>query len=67
MPYERLQFLFKTMFNVGISQGTLANIVREMLEKSRPAIELIERLIKDSAVVGFDESGCYVNGRLNWS
>lgn len=67
MPYERLQSLFKTMFNIGISQGTLANIVREMLEKSRPAIELIERLIKDSAVVGFDESGCYVNGRLNWS
>lgn len=67
MPYERLQSLFKTMFNIGISQGTLANIVREMPEKSRPAIELIERLIKDSAVVGFDESGCYVNGRLNWS
>ena len=67
MPYERLQSLFKVMFNVSISQGTLANIVREMLEKSRPAIELIERLIKDSAVVGFDESGCYVNGRLNWS
>lgn len=67
MPYERLQSLFKAMFNVSISQGTLANIVREMLQKSRPAIELIERLIKDSAVVGFDESGCYVNGRLNWS
>ena len=67
MPYERLQSLFKVMFNVSISQGTLANIVREMLEKSRPAIELIERLIKDSAVVGFDESGCYVNGRLDWS
>lgn len=67
MPYERLQSLFKVMFNVSISQGTLANIVREMLEKSRPAIELIERLIKDSAVVGFDESGCYVDGRLDWS
>lgn len=67
MPYERLQSLFETMFNVRISQGTLANIVREMLDKSRPAIDLIERLIKESAVVGFDESGCYVNGRLNWS
>lgn len=67
MPYERLQSLFETMFNVRISQGTLANIVREMLDKSRPAIGLIERLIKESAVVGFDESGCYVNGRLNWS
>lgn len=67
MPYERLQSLFSTMFNVAISQGTLANIVREMLEKSRPAIDLIERMIKDSAVVGFDESGCYTNGKLSWS
>ena len=67
MPYERLQSLFGTMFNVSISQGTLANIVRGMLEKSKPAIELIERLIRESAVVGFDESGCYVNGKLNWS
>jgi len=67
MPYERLQSLFETMFNVRVSQGTLANIVREMLGKSRPAIELIERLLKESAVVGFDESGCYVNGKLNWS
>lgn len=67
MPYERLQSLFGTMFNVRISQETLANIVREMLDRSRPAIELIERLIKESAIVGFDESGCYVNGRLNWS
>lgn len=67
MPYERLQSMFETMFNVRVSQGTLANIVREMLDKSRPAIELIERLIKESAVVGFDESGCYVNGKLNWS
>ena len=67
MPYERLQSLFATMFNVRISQGTLANIVREMLEKARPAIDLIERMIKESAVVGFDESGCYTNGKLNWS
>ena len=67
MPYERLQSLFATMFNVSISQGTLANIVREMLDKSRPAIKLIEQLIKESSVVGFDESGCYVNGKLNWS
>lgn len=38
MPYERLQSLFETMFNVRISQGTLANIVREMLEN--PALPL---------------------------
>lgn len=67
MPYERLQSLFSTMFNVSISQGTLANIVREMLEKSKPAIAMIERSIKESPVVGFDESGCYCKGKLNWS
>lgn len=67
MPYEQLQSLFATIFNVRISQGTLANIVREMLDKSRPAIKLIERLIKESSVVGFDESDCYVNGKLSWS
>lgn len=67
MPYQRLQSLFRTLFNLDISQGTLANIVREMLDKSRPAIALIERLIKESPVVGFDESGCYCNGKLNWS
>jgi len=67
MPYERLQSLFSTLFNISISQGTLANIVRGMLDKSKPAISLIERMIKESAVVGFDESGCYVKGKLNWS
>lgn len=67
MPYERLQSLFATMFNVTISQGSLANIVREMLDRSKPAIAPIERLIKESAVVGFDESGCYCKSRLNWS
>lgn len=46
IPYERLQSMFATLFNLDISQGTLANITEEMLEKSKPAIDLIERLIK---------------------
>ncbi|MCM1450709.1 MAG: transposase [Clostridium sp.] len=66
MPYERLQSLFATMFGIKISQDTLAKIVREMLEKSKPAIDLIERILKESAVVVFDESGCHCEGKLNW-
>lgn len=67
MPYERLQSLFETLFNIKISQGTLFNIVVGMLEKSKPALEIIERCIKSSKVVGFDESGCYCKGNLDWS
>lgn len=55
------------MFGIKIGQGTLANIVSEMLEKSKTAIDLIEKMLKESAVVGFDESGCYCKGKLNWS
>jgi hypothetical protein len=67
VPYQRLQSLFSNLFNIEISQGTLANIIREMLEKSQPAIEQIEQQLKESKVIGFDESGCYCKGKLNWS
>jgi hypothetical protein len=67
VPYQRLQCLFSDLFNIEISQGTLANIIREMLDKSKPAIEQIEQQLKESKVVGFDESGCYCKGKLNWS
>jgi hypothetical protein len=67
VPYQRLQSLFSNLFNIEISQGTLANIIREMLDKSKPAIEQIEKQLKESKVVGFDESGCFCKGKLNWS
>lgn len=49
-----------------MSQGTLRNIVQEAI-KSKPAISLLEQMLKKSAVVGFDESGCYNNKKLNWA
>ncbi|MDR2915091.1 MAG: IS66 family transposase [Tannerella sp.] len=67
VPYQRLQSLFSNLFNIEISQGTLANIIREMLDKSKPAIGQIENQLKESKVAGFDESGCYCKGKLNWS
>ena len=57
----------QTMSNASISQGTLANIVREMPGKSRPAIELLGRLMKELSVAGLDEPGCRADGKLNWS
>ncbi len=55
------------MLNVRISQDILVNIVREMFEKSKPRIDLIKRMTKESAVVSFNELGYYyTNGKLNW-
>ena len=67
VPYERLQSLLKTIFGIKMSQGTISNIIQLARKKAEPAIKLIKDYIRGSSVVGFDESGCYCNGRLDWS
>lgn len=36
-------------------------------KKAEPAIAYIKERISKSSIVGFDESGCYCNKRLDWS
>ena len=67
LPYERLSVLMKEVFGVHLSQGTISNFVQETLQKSQPAIKLLEDMLKKSSVVGFDESGCYNNKKLDWA
>ena len=67
VPYERLQSLLKTIFSIEMSQGSISNIIQQAKTKAEPAIKLIKDYISKSSVVGFDESGCYCNGRLDWS
>ena len=67
IPFERLQSMMKTLFGIEMSQGTIANILKEAGKKAQPAIELIKKYISNSPIVGFDESGCFCNKRLDWS
>ncbi len=66
IPYERLASLMEEVFSVHMSQGSIKNIVQEAMRKSKPAIKLLEDMLK-SPVVGFDESGCYNNKKLDWA
>ena len=50
-----------------MSQGSIKNIVQEAMRKSKPAIKLLEDMLRKSPVVGFDESGCYNNKKLDWA
>lgn len=67
IPYKRLQSMLSSVFGIEMSQGTIRNIIQEAHRKSEPAITKILEYIKNSKIVGFDESGCYCNGRLDWS
>ncbi|MFV0366612.1 MAG: transposase [Mangrovibacterium sp.] len=67
IPYERLQSMLRTVFGIQMSQGTVSNILQLTKKKAEPAIEYIKERISKSPIVGFDESGCYCNKRLDWS
>lgn len=67
IPYERLQSMLRTVFGIQMSQGTVSNILQMAKKKEEPAIEYIKERISESPIVGFDESGCYCNKRLDWS
>ena len=67
IPYERLASLMEEVFSVHMSQGSIKNIVQEAMRKSKPAIKLLEDMLRKSPVVGFDESGCYNNKKLDWA
>ena len=66
LPYERTQELFNDIFDVSLSQGTLASINKRagtLLDKTTDTIK--ENLML-SDVVHFDESGFYINGERQW-
>ena len=67
LPYNRIASFFKEVFGLEISQGSMVNWINEAKKAAAPAIEKIKEYIMQSAVVGFDESGCYCNKRLDWA
>lgn len=67
IPYERLQSMLRSVYGIEMSQGTISNIIQAAKKKAEPVIAMIKDFISKSPVVGFDESGCYCNKRLDWS
>jgi transposase/regulator of replication initiation timing len=67
LPYGRIALFFKEVFGLEISQGSMVNWVKEAKQAAAPAIEKIKEFIQSSSVVGFDESGCYCNKKLDWA
>lgn len=67
LSYNRIESFFKEVFGLKISPGSMINWIKEAKMAAAPAIEKIKEYIMQSAVVGFDESGCYCNRRLDWA
>lgn len=66
ISYDRLQELYKDLFAVELSQGSLVNFVTECSKRLEPVVEEIKEAIIASDVVHFDESGFRILGSLHW-
>ncbi|MEK7730578.1 MAG: IS66 family transposase, partial [Planctomycetota bacterium] len=66
LPYERTCELLADLFNCGISEGTLANIIGECHERLEQPVQQIKERIAQARVAHFDESGSRVEGKLWW-
>lgn len=66
VPYQRMQELFNTIFNVPISQAGLHNILDKFAKKAEPVYDIIKDRIIKSKVVGTDETGARINNKRGW-
>jgi transposase/regulator of replication initiation timing len=66
IPFKRLTDILKDLYGILISQGSISNILNRMRKQSQAGYEAIKKLIAKAPVVGADETGENVNGKLQW-
>ena len=67
LPYGRIASFLRDVLGLSPSKGSLVNWVNEAKRNAQPIVDKIKEHIMASSVVGFDESGCYCNKRLDWA
>ena len=66
LPYKRICKLFKDLFGLSLSEGSVDAFLDKLSVKSDRAYENIRERILQSKVVGADETGCRVGGKKHW-
>lgn len=67
LPYGRIASFLHDVLGLSPSEGSLVNWVNEAKRNAQPFVDKIKEYIMSSNIVGFDESGCYCNKRLDWA
>ena len=67
MPYNRIKSFLHDVMRIDISEGSIRNFIEDAGEKADTICDRIASELVKSPVAGTDESGFYVNGKLNWA
>jgi len=66
LPFDRMREYFSDVCNLSISTGAISDILKRFSEKSLSSYEVIAGKVKNSFVIGGDETGAKVNGKRGW-
>lgn len=66
IPFKRLSDAMYHLFGVGMSQGTVSNILNRMKKASAKSYDEIQKEVQSSKVAGADETGVKINGKGEW-
>jgi len=66
IPFLRMKELLSDVFHLPISEGGIHYLLEKFTSKSKPFYDLIRNKIEQSTVLGSDETGANLNGKLSW-
>lgn len=66
LPYNRMKTLMYDLFKLSLSEGTIDNLLAKMTQWAMPTYKQIQKRIKQSLIVGGDETGTKINGKKGW-
>ena len=66
IPYKRLSQTFADLFNIPLSQGTIANIIKSVGAKAAIAVSPIYNALSQADVLHCDETSCRLNAKRHW-
>lgn len=67
MPYNRIISFLHDVMHIDISEGSIRKFIEDAGGKADAICDRIATELVKSPVAGADESGFYVNGKLNWA
>jgi transposase len=66
LPFERTQELFRDVFNLPLSEGTLASARQTCATRLEPVETAIKQALAQAPVAHFDETGLRIDGQTHW-
>jgi transposase len=66
LSYSRIKQTMSDCFNISLSEGTIDNLLEKLAVLAEPIYDQIQSRLKESKVVGGDETGTKINGQKGW-